>query len=147
MASQLYWDDVEEGMELPSVVKHPSTLQLTRYAGTSGDYSRIHYDQELAKKRGFPTVIIHGHLKWAFLGHLLSDWVGDEGRIKKMSCQYRRIDIPGDVITVKGKVTKKYEEGGQHFVECKVWVENGKGEITTPGAALVILPTRSATAQ
>jgi hypothetical protein len=39
-------------------------------------------------------------------------------------------------------VIKKYEEGGEHLVECEIWVENGKGEKTTPGSALVALPTR-----
>jgi hypothetical protein len=39
-------------------------------------------------------------------------------------------------------VTKKYDEGGENLVEGVIWVENGKGEKTTPGAALVALPLR-----
>ena len=143
MTKQLYWEDVKEGMEIPSQTKIATTLQLARYAGASGDYSRIHYDQDHARSRGFPTVILHGHLKWAFLGQLLSDWIGLDGRIKKMRCNYRRIDIPGDALAVKGKVTRKYVEDGAHCVDCEMWVENGKGETTTPGSATVILPSRT----
>ena len=143
MAKQIHWEDVEDGMELPPVVKHPTTMQLVRYAGASGDLSRIHYDQEYARNRGFPTVIVHGQLKWGFLAQLLTDWIGYEGRIKKIACQYRRIDVPGDTLTCKGKVVRKYVEDGIHQVECDIWVENGRGEVTTPGSATVILPSRS----
>ena len=42
MAYQVYWDDVIEGMQLPEVVKNPTTQQLVKYAGASGDYYQIH---------------------------------------------------------------------------------------------------------
>jgi hypothetical protein len=84
---------------------------------------------------------------------LLTNWIGDEGFLKKFSCQYRGLDFPrkmqtmnepveGETWQCKGKVTKKYVEGGQHLVDCDIWVENGKGEATTPGKATVILPSR-----
>jgi len=44
MADQVFWDDVEEGTKLPEVVKNPTTQQLVKYAGASGDYYQIHYD-------------------------------------------------------------------------------------------------------
>jgi hypothetical protein len=53
------------------------------------------------------------------------------------------MDVPGDTLTCKGKVVKKYVEGDEHCVECEVWVENSKGERTTPGTAVVVLPSRS----
>ncbi len=49
MAEQVYWEDVTEGMELPSLVKNPTTQQLVRYAGASGDYYQIHYDKDFAQ--------------------------------------------------------------------------------------------------
>ena len=42
MAYQVYWDDVIEGMQLPEVVNNPTTQQLVKYAGASGDYYQIH---------------------------------------------------------------------------------------------------------
>jgi hypothetical protein len=56
----------------------------------------------------------------------------------------KTMEEPGDGETwwCKGKVTKEYEEGGEHIVECEIWVENGKGDKTTPGSALAALPAR-----
>ncbi len=142
MAGRLYWEDVLEGAEIPPLVKRPTMIQLVRYASAEGDLARIHFDQDYARTRGFPSAILHGRLKYAFLGQLLTDWIGSGGRIKKMACRYRRIDLPGDTLTCKGRVTRKYAEDGVHYAECEIWVENGKGEVTTPGSATVILPSR-----
>ena len=56
MAYQVYWDDVIEGMQLPEVVKNPTTQQLVKYAGASGDYYQIHYDQAFAKNNDLEAV-------------------------------------------------------------------------------------------
>ena len=142
MSEQLCFEDVEEGMELPTVEKNPTTQQLVKYAGASGDYYQIHYDQEFARANGLPSVILHGALKNAFLGHLMTNWLGEHGTLRKLSAQYRGMDVPGTPIYAKGVVTKKYVENGENLVECDIWLENHKGEKTTPGTALVALPTK-----
>ncbi len=142
MSEQTYFEDVEEGMELPTVEKTPTTQQLVKYAGASGDYYQIHYDQGFAKANGLPDVILHGALKNAFLGHLMTNWVGEHGTLRKLSAQYRGMDVPGTPIYAKGVVTKKYVENGDNLVECDIWLENHKGEKTTPGSALVALPAK-----
>ena len=142
MSEQLCFEDVEEGMELPTVEKNPTTQQLVKYAGASGDYYQIHYDQEFARANGLPSVILHGALKNAFLGHLMTNWLGEHGTLRKLSAQYRGMDVPGTPIYAKGVVTKKYVENGEYLVECDIWLENHKGEKTTPGTALVALPTK-----
>ena len=58
MADQVYWDDVQEGTELPAVVKNPTTQQLVKYAGASGDYYQIHYDQGFAKNNDLDDVCL-----------------------------------------------------------------------------------------
>ena len=142
MAEQIYWDDVQEGTELPDLVKNPTTQQLVMYAGASGDYYQIHYDKDFAKNNELDDVILHGALKNAFLGHLVTTWMGPEGDLKRLACQYRGMDIPGTPITAKGVVTRKYQEQGVNLVDCEIWLENQKGEKTTPGSATVALPRR-----
>ena len=68
--NQLIYQDVSEGDELEVLEKNPSTRQLVMYAGASGDYYEIHYDQEFARSRGLPDPIVHGALKSAFLASL-----------------------------------------------------------------------------
>ena len=48
----------------------------------------------------------------------------------------------GETWWCKGEVTRKYAEDGEHCVDCDIWVENGKGEKTTPGSATAVLPSR-----
>ena len=142
MAEQIYWDDVTEGTELPELVKNPTTQQLVKYAGASGDYYQIHYDKDFAMANDLDGVILHGALKNAFLGQLVTKWMGPEGDLKRLACQYRGMDVPGTPITAKGVVTRKYQEQGANLIDCDIWLENKDGEKTTPGSATVALPSR-----
>jgi acyl dehydratase len=143
MRAQFYYEDVEVGMELPPVEKEPTTQQLVKYAGASGDFYQIHYDKDYAQANGLPGVILHGALKNAFLGQLATDFAGEYGRLCKLSAQYRGMDQPGEKLVARGRVVKKRVEGGEHVVECEIWLENPRGEQTTVGTAVIALPTRA----
>ena len=153
MAKQLYYEDVEVGADITPLVKIATTRMLVQWAGASGDFNPLHYEDDFAKTIGVGAPIVHGVLKRAWLGHLMTDWIGKQGVLKKLSCQYRGMDYPRKMKTIeeakdgetwwcKGKVAKKYEADDEYLVECAIWVENGKGEKTTPGGALVALPSR-----
>jgi len=142
MANELYWEDIEVGAAVTPLEKKPTTQQLVRWAGASGDFYQIHYDKDFALSNNLPGLIVHGALKSAWLGQLLTDWIGEGGTIKKYGCSYRGMDVPNDTLTCTGAVTKKYVEGDEHIVECDIWLENSKGEKTTPGSAVVVLPSR-----
>ncbi|MDP2719870.1 MAG: MaoC/PaaZ C-terminal domain-containing protein [Dehalococcoidia bacterium] len=143
MAQQLYYEDVEVGTELPVLVKNPTTQQLVKWAGASGDYYQIHYDEKFAISTGLTGVIVHGWLTASFLGQLVTDWIGDRSALRKFGCSYRGVLYPGEPVTCKGKVTKKYAEEGHNFIECEIWAENPKGEAVVPGQATVILPLKA----
>ena len=142
MANQIFWEDIEENQELPALVKDPTTQQLVRYAGASGDFYQIHYDKDFAINTGLPGVIIHGALKNAFLGQLMTDFAGLDGSLKKLNVQYRAMDIPGTPVFAKGIVKKKYVKEGENIAECDIWLETHDGTTTTPGSAVVSLPNR-----
>ena len=143
MTDQVYFEDIEVGAEIPSLVKEPDSLQLVQWAAGSGDFYQIHYDPEFAKRNGLEGPIVHGALKHAFLGELLHQWIAPGGRIKRVACSYRGMDLPNRRLTHKGKITKKYQEGIRHIVELEIWVENADGKTTTPGSAVVTLPSRA----
>ena len=123
------------GDELPELVKHPTTRQLVQYAGAQGDFYEIHYDQDFARSVGLPGVILHGLLKAAFLGQLVTDWLGQDGTLKSFEVSYRGIDMPGRPYLCQGKVTRV--DGDQ--VELEVWGEDSEGNRTTLGSASVDL--------
>ena len=143
MAAQVYFEDVNEGDEIPKLMKNCSTQQLVMWAAGSGDFYQIHYDKDFAQGTGLKNIIVHGALKNAFLGQLLHDWVGDQGRVKRFGCSYRGMDEPNQEIACRGVVSKKYREGEQNVVELEIWTENPQGQKTSPGAAVVTLPSRN----
>ena len=112
------------------------------YAGSSLDFYQIHYDKDFALNNNLPGVIIHGALKNAWLGQLVTNWAGPGAKLRKLSVQYRGMDLTDEDLTLAGSVSRKYEMDGKHLVECNIWMENSKGEKTTPGAATVELPTK-----
>ncbi len=142
MAGQIFFEDIEVGGELPGLVKFPTTMQLVKYAGASGDYYQIHYDKDFAMASGLPGVIVHGWLALAFLGQLVTDWLGEEGRLVKLNGSYRGMNNVAEDIICNGKVTKKYEEDGRKLARLEVWAENPEGEKTVTGTAVVALPSR-----
>lgn len=141
--SQIYFDDVALNAEIPPLVKQPTTKQLVMWAGASGDYNPVHYDKDYAQARGLQGVIVQGALIGAFLGQLMTDWIGQEGVLQNLVCNYKGMNFPGESVTCKGTVSRKYEENGRHCVECSIWAENPKGEKTVTGKAVVALPSRN----
>jgi acyl dehydratase len=140
--SQLYYEDVEVGTEVPALVKVPSTISLVRYCAAANDFSPIHFDEPYARSRGQKSVIVQGFFKAACLGQMLTDWAGPQGWVRKFGTKYQRINVPNDPMTCRGKITRKYVDGESHLVEVEMWVENGKGEVTTTGQATILLPVR-----
>jgi len=143
MAKQICYEDIEVGSEIPTLVKHPSPRQLVKWAGASGDYYEIHYDKGYALGNKLPGIIVHGWLHLSFLGQMITDWMGEQGTLVKLGGSYRGMLVPREDLFCKGKVTKKYVEGDKHYVEAEIWVENHRGEKTTPGSATVALPSRN----
>jgi acyl dehydratase len=142
MADQLCYEDIDVESDIPFLTKQPTTRQLVMWAGASGDYFAIHYDKDFAQSKGLPGVIVHGQLVAAFLGQLITDWIGEKGNLRKLACNYKGMNFPNETITCRGKVTKKYLEDGEHYIECQVWAENAKEDKTVTGRAIVTLPTR-----
>ena len=142
MTGQLHFEDIEVGSEITPLVKQPTTRQLVMWVGASGDYNPIHYDKDFAQGRGLPGVIVQGQLAGSFLGQLVTDWMGEQGMLRKLTCSYKGMNYPGEAIICKGRVSKKYVEAGEHYVECSLWAENTKGEKTVTGMAIVVMPAR-----
>ena len=151
---QIYWEEVTVGSEVPPLAKVATTLMLVKWAGARGDFNPLHYDDTFAASQGVGKLIVHGPLKRAWLIQLMTDWIGEEGFLKRFSCQFRAMDYPrpmkdlfnpqeGETWWCRGRVTGKHVEAGEHCVDCEIWIENGRGEVTTPGHATVVLPSRA----
>jgi hypothetical protein len=73
---------------------------------------------------------------------MLTRWIGEGGTLKKVSYANRGIAYVNETLACKGRVTRKWIENRQGYVECDIWVENQEGEQLTPGKATVVLPRK-----
>ncbi len=135
----LAWDDFEEGDELPVLKKAPGVTQLVKYAAGGGDFNPLHHDFAFPQAKAIGSIIIHGRFKYAALGELVSNWLDHGGRIVKLACQYRGMDLPDRELTLGGRVTRKYEQDGRRCAELELWVKTAEDKNTTPGSASVEL--------
>ena len=103
---------------------------------------RLHWEPERAHELGLPTSYDYGAMRETWLAHLVTDWMGDDGWLWKLSVQHRGFNYIGDTTWLRGHVTGKRVEDGHHVVDLDLSCENQRGAITSPGTASVILPTR-----
>lgn len=172
-AETRYWDDVNEGDELPTMVKGPMTVTgFVAYAqGWGGLYiranklawklqqkhpgagiknrfgipdcpERVHWEEEFALEVGAPGAYDYGPERTSWLTHHLTNWMGDDGFLRKSSCQVRRHNPEGDIILINSKVIRKFTEDGRHLVEIEQRAEQQDGELSALGTAIVELPKR-----
>ena len=130
---------VHIGDALPALERPPiTTTQLVQYAGASGDFNRIHYDEPFAKQGGFPSVIAHGMLSMAFFGQLVADWAGGPERLRRLHARFKAVTFPGDRITVGGEIVGRDEAA--RTVELVLRAHKPDGTVTLEGNATVHFP-------
>ncbi len=136
------FEDIEVGQELPERSNRVDRAQLVQYAGASGDFNPIHWNDEFAKAVGLPGVISHGMFTMALVARMLGDWAGDPGVVKKLSVQFRKEVRPEETVVAKGRVVEKDE--ATRTVRVELWAELQRdGETIKPiknGEAILELP-------
>ena len=115
MAALVRWADVEVGSELPSQTFHLDRAALVRYAGASGDFNVIHWNERVATEVGLPNVIAHGMLTMALGGRVVTDWLGDPGALVSYGVRFTRpVVVPDDdagaTVEVSAKVSAKNDD-------------------------------------
>jgi acyl dehydratase len=139
---RLYIEDVEVGQAVPPLVKGPlQQIQLTRYAGASGDFNPIHQDEEFARAAGMGGVFAHGMLTMGFVAQALTDWAG-AGTVRKLAVRFAALVRLKDTVTCTGRVVAKSSKDDLHLVDLEVWAENQRGEKVVTGRATLALPSR-----
>jgi hypothetical protein len=101
-----------------------------------------HFEEEIARAAGNPLPYDVGVMREAWLTTLLTNWVGDDGWVYRTRVEARRFNYLGDVQWCRGIVIDKRVEDDLYVVDIEMHCENQRGEITTPGNATVILPSR-----
>jgi acyl dehydratase len=139
---QRVWEDVVVGEELEGFSLEITPRRVALQSSGSQDWYPVHFDAAFARKAGHDDVFMNTGFMQASLVRVISDWMGDEGFLRRLRMEMRRQQRPGDTMVCRGRVTDVRLEGEEGVVEIEVWAENEREGVTTPGTAIVILPRR-----
>jgi acyl dehydratase len=115
MTAKIAYDDIEVGTELPAQTFQVTRATLVRYAGASGDFNPIHWNEKFAKEVGLPDVIAHGMFTMAEAIRVVTDWVGDPAAVAEYGVRFTKpVVVPNDdqgaTIEVSAKVAAKLDD-------------------------------------
>ena len=141
---QIAYEDVHEGMKLPSLEIGPWTVaHIVRWCAAQENWERQHIDFKYATEHeGLPDVVANGNWRKHVMARLFKDWAGRGGWLWKLFMRYSGMQFPGDVFHVGATVTGKREFDGCGFVEVRGGMRNQEGRETTPTTAVMVLPLR-----
>ncbi|MFE1932337.1 MaoC/PaaZ C-terminal domain-containing protein [Streptomyces sp. NPDC059474] len=113
--AKISYDDVEVGTEVPMREFRVNRADLVRYAGASGDFNPIHWNEKFAKEVGLPDVIAHGAYTMAQAARVVTEWAGDAGALVEYGVRFTRpVVVPNDdkgaLIEIGAKVTAKLDD-------------------------------------
>ncbi|MET9621094.1 MULTISPECIES: MaoC family dehydratase [unclassified Streptomyces] len=116
MAAKIAYDEVEVGTELPAQSFPVTRATLVRYAGASGDFNPIHWNEKFAVGVGLPDVIAHGMFTMAEAIRVVTDWAGDPAAVVEYGVRFTKpVVVPNDdegaLIEVSAKVGAKLDDG------------------------------------
>jgi acyl dehydratase len=133
--------DVEVGQELPPRTIHITRATLVQYAGASLDRNLIHWDERFARSVGLPDVIAHGMFTMGSAINVVSDWVGDAGRVVEYGTRFTKpVVVPyekGADVEVTGVVKAVDAQTGRATVELTAMC--GTDKVLGRALAVVVL--------
>jgi len=132
---------VEVGTELPEQVSRVTRADLVRYAGASGDFNVIHWNDRVAREVGLPGVIAHGMLTAGIAARAVTAWAGDPGAVVDYQVRFSRpVVVPDDEdgaeVTVRGRVAALLDDGQ---VRVDLTVTSGGEKVLSLARAVVAL--------
>ena len=142
MSNTVYYEDLANMVMLPPL--HKPTIertQLVRYAGASGDFNPLHYDDEAGKAAGTGGVIAHGMLIMGFTAQAVTRWIPNRC-LKRLSVRFVNITRPGEQITVGGRIIEKRVENGRGIITGEVWAADRQGAVKLKGIFEAELPLK-----
>ena len=141
--SQTFYEDVDEGFELPKYIYAPTPTHLFRWSAAIENFHRIHYDLDFGLNHDKnPSILVHGSWKQSVVPQYLKDWTLPKGWPWKAQFEHRAMLVPGDVLIMWATVTGKTEKGGMGFIDLDLGMKTHDGVESMPGSATVVLPLK-----
>ncbi|MBI2908286.1 MAG: MaoC family dehydratase N-terminal domain-containing protein [Chloroflexi bacterium] len=130
------------GIFLRYARRHVAVAMIDSQTGALDVPELVHEEDSRAQEIGIAGAYDYGCQRISWLGHLLTNWMGDDGFLKSLYAELRRFNIVGDTTWCRGRIARKYVDNSEHLVDIECWGENQRREITMPGRATVALLAR-----
>ena len=140
---QTYFEDVNVGDELQGFSYRLTWTEMVKQVSGSQDFYAVHHDPPFAESGGHKSIFYNTGWTRANLFRLLADFAGPDGWVRKLEFSMRRMHVPDDTITVRGKVVAKEETAEGNEVHVELGIENEREGVATPAKGVVLLPKRS----
>jgi len=121
---------------------HPGVGIKNRF-GIPDVPERVHWEEDFALEVGAPGAYDYGPERCSWLTHHLTNWMGDDGFLRRAECKVRRHNPEGDLLFINGQVKRKFVEDGRHLVEITQEGKNQDKEQSVIGSGIVELPSRA----
>lgn len=122
--------------------RHPRNVYYSPTRNIPMHPAAGHFDVEIAHEIGMPGAYDQGWQRINWAGHMLTNWAGDHGFVRRLHGRVTKPNLVGDLTIVHGEVTGKRKEDGEALIEIRWWGENQRGEQNSSGKAEVRLPSR-----
>jgi acyl dehydratase len=133
------------GLALQEYRKHPAWAFRDSTTFALEPIYGVHYNKQAANSAGLPYPYDTAVQRHCWLMQLMTNWMSDEGWLKRSFAKYRNFVYLSDVLWIRGKVTRKYiDENDEHCIDIKTTATNQRGEEVMPGISTVILPSKKA---
>ncbi|MGO4591336.1 MaoC family dehydratase [Micrococcaceae bacterium Sec5.1] len=123
------FEELTVGQEIGTRSIEVTRQDLVRYAGASGDFNPIHWNEAFATSVELPGVIAHGMFTMGSAVQLVSDWAGDPAAVVDYQTRFTKpvlvtdttgTDEAGAVIDVTGVVGALDAEAGTARIDLTV---------------------------
>lgn len=100
---------------------------------------RSHWEAEFARELGQPAAYDYGAMRTNWVAHLITNWMGDDAWLSRLSTRMRRFNYVGDTQWMRGRVERVNIDADPPEVEIAVQAVNQRDETTCQGRATVLL--------
>ena len=135
-----YGNAITEGASIGTFERETGFPTWNRYAAVNDEFVPIHMDDAAGAEAGMGAAFGMGNLQLSYLHNLVRNWMGDAGRIQKLSAQFRKPNLKG-VVTASGTVTSVTPGADGIVVELEVETVDAAGDKIAPGRATVVFPS------
>jgi hydroxyacyl-ACP dehydratase HTD2-like protein with hotdog domain len=138
MTESLTLAELKEQLQIPTLEITLDRSALVKYAGASDDYTYVHWDHPRMIEEGFPDVVVHGWLTFAYMCQAVTNWIPRQiADIERYAVRYRKPTFPG-TIACGGHIARLRHEPDAFRVDLELWARGGDGGVTTTASMTLI---------